>query len=104
MESTDLTVQILIDIRDQLAVTNQRLDTTNERLDAMSSSLGKRIDDLGHHLGKRIDQTNRQLITTETRLATEISALRGALVDDPSVLERLGRCERDIEELRQRLG
>ena len=101
MESTDLTVQILIDIRDQLTVTNQRLDTTNERIDAMSRHLGKRIDDLG----KRIDQTNRQLITTETRLATEISALRGALVvDDPSVLDRLGRCERDIEELRQRLG
>jgi predicted nucleic acid-binding Zn-ribbon protein len=104
MESTDLTVQILIEIRDQIAQTNHRLDTTNQRLDESRDYLGRRIDDLG----RRIDQTNRQLVVTETRLATEISALRGTLHEDQpgprGLRERVERCERHIDELRQRIG
>ncbi|HEY5939098.1 MAG TPA: hypothetical protein VIU61_30810 [Kofleriaceae bacterium] len=92
MESTDLTLQVLIEIREQIRATNTKVDTgfaaMNDRLEGV---------------GRRIDQTNRQLLVTEARLATEISALRGTQHDSLIELrERVVRCERDIEELRQR--
>jgi len=105
MESTDLTVQILIDIREQAK--QQQAELKHELKQGLQD-LGQRIDQTNRQLGevnRRIDQTNRQLVTTETRLAIEISGLRGAQHEDgPALRERVERCERDIEELRQRFG
>jgi hypothetical protein len=92
METTDITLQVLIEIREQIANINTSF-----------ALLTKRVDSGFADLGRRIDQTNRQLLVTEARLATEIGALRGTHDDALIELrERVDRCERDIEELRQR--
>ena len=95
MESTDLTLQVLIDIREQIKETNTNVETG-------FAAMNKRLEIGFADLGRRIDQTNRQLLVTEARLATEISALRGTQHDSLSDLrDRVDRCERDIEELRR---
>jgi hypothetical protein len=104
MESTDLTVQILIDIRDEIKGTNAEVKQLKEETKQLKEETKKGFAEMG----RRIDQTNRQLLTTETRLATEISALRAGYDDGAAerreLRDRVTRCERDIEELRQRLG
>lgn len=78
-KTADLTLEILKQIRDNVAETNVRIDTLGDRLDA-------RIDHLGDRLDARIDKldgTVRQLADRQTeselRLATEIVALSHAV-------------------------
>lgn len=92
MDSTnDLSLQVLIEIRNDMRGLREAQEQTTRELAQTRQDLGRRID-----------QTNRQLVTTEIRLATEISALRAAIADErrPDLEERLSQCERDIEELR----
>jgi predicted nucleic acid-binding Zn-ribbon protein len=105
MDSTnDLTVQILIEMRDELRKTNARLDKLSEDLERSLKEVRDEQARTRQDLGRRIDQTNLQLKTTEARIATEISALRAVVTerDDRSLEERVSQCERDIVELRTR--
>jgi hypothetical protein len=43
MAGGDVTIEILKDIRTEIRSTNQRLDTTNHRLDAVESTLTHRL-------------------------------------------------------------
>ena len=43
MAESDITVEILKDIRQEIRTTNQRLGTTNDRLDAVESTLNVRL-------------------------------------------------------------
>ena len=65
---TNLALRVLEQIRDGVAVTNQRLDQTNQRLDETN---------------QRLDDTRKELLArqteTEIRLATEIVAVVGAV-------------------------
>ncbi len=70
-DSANLTIEILKQIRDGVAVTNQRLDRTNERLDGVS----ERLDGVS----ERLDRTEKRQTETETRLATELVAVVGAV-------------------------
>ncbi len=54
---TDITVEILKDIRDGVRQTNTRLDQTNARLDQMGEELNARLD----QTNSRLDQTNSRL-------------------------------------------
>jgi hypothetical protein len=86
--NSDITLQVLIDMRSELRGLREEQKTTNDRLDQLS---------------RRVDQTNRQLQITEIRLATEISALRAVVAEvapEPSLEQRVDRCERAIAELR----
>lgn len=86
--NSDITLQVLIDMRSELRGIREEQKATNDRLD---------------HLSRRVDQTNRQLQITEARLASEISALRAVVAEstpEPSLEDRLDRCERAIAELR----
>ncbi|MBI4816506.1 MAG: hypothetical protein HY791_09610 [Deltaproteobacteria bacterium] len=93
MEPTDLTMEILRQIRAEIRatsdelraevrVTNQRLDQTNERLDAMREELSRRI------------------VESEIRTATAITTLAGTVQEMTSFLRktteltpRVERCE-----------
>lgn len=97
MESSDITVQILIEIRDELRATNARVDGIVVEM----QELRKELAQTRHDLSRRIDQTNRQLVSTETRLVTEISALRATVDVDRDLNNRLERVERDVAELRR---
>jgi hypothetical protein len=62
----DLTTQILIDIRDAVRATNERLDQTNERLDLSNERLGR---------------LERRQTDAEVRISTELVTLTGVLRD-----------------------
>ena len=104
MEPTDITIEILKDIRDgvrqvsehlggRIDATNERIDKTNDRLDAMREELSRRI------------------VESEIRTSTAITTLAGTVQDMTEVLRashdlrpRVERCEKDIAELRRRVG
>lgn len=69
---TDLTVQILKDIRADIAKIDAKLEghieTTSQRFDQVDAAIAAH--------GRRIDQTNRYMLSMEARFSTEISALR----------------------------
>jgi hypothetical protein len=103
LEPTDLTVEILKDIRTELRqvrtdlsaridVTNSRIDETNLRLNAMREELSNRI------------------VESEVRTATAIADLAGTVREMTQVLRqahdlrpRVERCESDIAELKRQI-
>ena len=91
MEPTDLTIEILKDIRAGVEKTNERVDALREDTNA------------------RLDLLSRRIVESEVRTSTAIVDLAGTVRDMTTVLRtqsdlcpRVERCERDIEELRQR--
>jgi predicted nucleic acid-binding Zn-ribbon protein len=92
MKKTDLTVEILKDIREELRGTNERLEKLGDRLDA-------RIDETN----QRLDETNRRLVASEIRTATAITGdvheLTTFLRAQNDLRPRMDRCERDIAHL-----
>jgi len=100
LEPTDITIEILKDIRDEVKQTNARLDQTNNRLDSMHEGLSHRIDELSH-----------RIVASEVRTATAISDLSFTMREMTDVLRaqhdvrpRLDRCEHDITALKLHLG
>lgn len=86
MEPTDVTIEILKDIRDEVRQT--------------------RTD-----LSERIDGLSRRVVESEIRTATAITDLAGAVNQMTGVLRashdlrpRVERCEQDIAELKKRVG
>ena len=53
MASTDVTVEILKEIRDGIRETNGRLDLTNTRLDGLESPVNQRLSAVEHPAGSR---------------------------------------------------
>ena len=91
MEPTDLTIEILKDIRAGVEKTNERVDALREDTNA------------------RLDLLSRRIVESEVRTSTAIVDFAGTVRDMTTVLRtqsdlrpRVERCERDIEELRQR--
>ena len=96
MEPTDITIEILKDIRSEIRETrqdlSQRIDQTNERVDTMREELSRRI------------------VESEIRTSTAITDLAGTVHELTDVLRasndlrpRVERCELDIVELKRRL-
>lgn len=71
----DLTVEILREIRDEIRSTRvdlgSRIDATNQRLDATNQGLDA--------TNERLDRLERQQISAEIHLATELVAVAGAI-------------------------
>ena len=89
MDPTDLTIEILKDIRNAARATNDRLDLTNERLDRLE----------------------RRHTETEVRLTTELVAVAGAvrevrdlLREDRGLRDRVDDHERRLSAVEQRAG
>lgn len=98
----DLTVEILREIRDEIRSTNTRLDTTNTRLDTTNARLEATAD----RLDARLERLERQHVSAELHIATELVAvaavmgeirdgltrdrdLRGAVADHEARIRRL---------------
>jgi hypothetical protein len=78
MEPTDLTIEILKGIRDEVRATNEGLRATNEGLRATNEGLratNERLDGLT----EEVRGLARRQTETEIRLATEIVAVAGAI-------------------------
>jgi hypothetical protein len=114
MEPTDLTIEILKDIRDGTRRTNEQLDEL--RAEVRSGFKGSR--DEAHRTNERLDQTNERLddmrdrqTATEVRLATELVGVAGAvrevrdlLREDRALRVRVDDHERRISEMERRTG
>lgn len=97
---SDLTTQILIEIREAIRDTNAslsgRIDQTNERLDQSIERLG---------------QLERRQVATEVRLATELAEvssvirqLNDSLIEDRRFSARIADHEARIARLEQQQG
>lgn len=102
MEPTDITVEILKNIRDEIRETRTELRETR-------TELSTRIDETRAELSARIDETNarvdalgRRQVDTEVRLATELTAVAAAVreVRDELRIDRALRRRVDDHEAR----
>jgi chromosome segregation ATPase len=110
MEPTDLTIEILEDIRAEIRETrldlSQRLDATNGRLDQTNG----RLDQTNERLDTMREELSRRIVESEIRTSTAITELAGSVHDMTVVLRashdlrpRVERCEHDIADLGRRL-
>jgi hypothetical protein len=87
------------DNQTQLVDQSRRIDATNQRIDETNKRVDQRHSDLLRH----IDETNQQIAETNRSIARlyEVIVRRD---EHQLVLERVGRLERGLEELRARVG
>jgi chromosome segregation ATPase len=112
---TDLAVEILKQIRDEVKQTNERLDATRTelsgRLDATRTDLSSRLDATRTELSGRLERLERRQTETEVRLATELVAvatavrdLRDVLLEDRKLRETVASHETRIAALERHTG
>lgn len=99
MDTSDLTIEILKDIRDQAAQTNLRLDTTNLRLNETNG----KINAMREELSRRIVESEIRTSTAITELAGTMREMTGVLRTQNDLRPRVDKCERDIAEVRRKL-
>lgn len=121
MASDDLTTQILIQIRDEIRGTNQRVDRMEQslaqRIDILGdrvSSLTTRIDQVGERsvmLSYRLDALGDRQREDAVRLTTEmhevttlLKTVIDRLISRQELDDRVANCEREIVEIKARLG
>ena len=88
MEPTDLTIQVLLEIRDEVKQTNVRLDETNLRLDETYV----RLSQMGH----RQTETEIRLVTEIVAVAAAVREVRDELREDRILRARVDDHERRI--------
>ena len=100
MEPTDITIEILRGIRDEVKQTNTRIDLLHDEVKETNTRIDSMRDELSH-----------RIVASEVRTATAIADLAYATREMTDVLRsqhdlrpRLDRCERDITELKQQIG
>jgi predicted nucleic acid-binding Zn-ribbon protein len=103
MDPSDLTIEILKDIRGEVRQTNARLDQTNARLDQTNA----RLELTNERVESGFADVSRRIVESEIRTSTAIADLAGTVREMTSVLRmqhdlrpRVERCERDIVLLR----
>jgi chromosome segregation ATPase len=105
--SEDLTLEILIEIRDEIRSTNQHVDTTNSRLDQTNLKLEQLGTDLRGEIAVTRSEFRDGLDARELRNATRIAEQTAAtrdlytlLTDRLDLRDRVTRCESDIDEIK----
>jgi chromosome segregation ATPase len=105
---TDLTTQILVEIRDELRSLNGRVDQTNGRIDQTNDRLDQTNDRLDQTI-HRLDRLERRQVEAEVRISTEIVAVHGAIRELTDVMrvgnaigQRVDDHERRLTSLEQK--
>lgn len=114
MEPTDITIELLREIRDEIRTTNGRIDGVRDEIRATKDALRATNDELRamkDETNARFDTFARRQTETEIRLATEIIAVAGAvrevrdvLRDDLALRARVDDHERRIRAMEHRGG
>jgi two-component system CheB/CheR fusion protein len=117
VEPSDITVEILKSIRDEIRKTNERLDGTNERLESTNQRLdgtNERLESTNQRLdgtNERLDRLERRQTEAEVRVASELTAvahavrdLRDILLDRLDLRDEVKALERRLAELERRVG
>jgi hypothetical protein len=102
MEPTDLTLEVLNGIRQELRETR---DALGSRLDGTNAELR----DTREALGSRLEDVSRRVVESEVRTSTAIADLAGTVREMTVVLRaandlrpRVERCEHDIADIKRR--
>jgi hypothetical protein len=102
-KTSDITVEILKQIRDGVHATNVRLDGVTERLDGVT----ERLDGVT----ERLERVEKRQTETEIRLATELVAvasavgsLRDAILEDRQLRGQVADHESRLRHLERRTG
>ena len=107
MAPDDLTVRVLVEIRDGLhEVRGELREGLHEVRDEIRQT-NQRLD----KVEVRLDQQGQRVVESELRTATAITELHGTMRDIHGVLknqldlrDRVERCEREIDELKKRVS
>lgn len=90
---------------------DERLDTTNERLDHTTLRLEARLDQTNERLDVMREELSRRIVESEIRTSTAITELAGTVRELTVTLRaqnelrpRVEQCEKDIAELRRAVG
>lgn len=100
MEPTNLTIEILKDIRDEARRMGDRIDQTNDRLDQTN----ERLETMREELSRRIVESEIRTSTAITDLAGTVRELTSYLKQANDLRPRLEQCEVDIIGIKRRLG
>lgn len=106
MEPTDLTLEVLKQIRDDGRRNGERINETNARINETNARLNEtnaRLDQLRDELGRRIVESELRTATAIGELAGTVRDLVSTLKEDRDLRGRVERCEKDIAALKQRL-
>jgi hypothetical protein len=106
-KTTDITVTILREIRDEVRKTNERVDVLTERVDVLTGrvdAVGDRFDTVAGDLGRRIVESEIRTATALTELAGTVREMTGLLRAQGDLRPRVERCEQDIADIRRSLS
>jgi hypothetical protein len=95
MADSDITVQILKDIRDEIRGTNGRVDTTNSRLDTMNS----RLDTMEYALSQRLGAVELTLLDLAEQQRFVVRYTKAISERDTRIEPRLTALESRVEKL-----
>ena len=94
---TDRRLVVLKQIRDAVTQTNQRIDQTREELSHRLDQTNQRLDQTREELSRRHTETEMRLATELTAVVGAVHSLRDAIVADRDL-------RRTVEDHEQRLG
>ena len=95
MAGSDITIEILKDIRDEIRGTNARVDTTNSRLDVTNT----RLDTLEHALSHRLEAVETTLLDLAEQQRFVVRYTKAISERDTRLEPRLSALESRIEKL-----
>jgi predicted nucleic acid-binding Zn-ribbon protein len=108
MEPTDLTLEVLKGIRQELHDTR---DALRQELHDTRDALGTRLDTVAEEVHGMREELSRRIVESEIRTSTAITDLAGTVREMTSVLRaandlrpRVERCEHDIADIKRRVG
>jgi chromosome segregation ATPase len=114
MQPTDLTIEILKGIRDEVRTTNTRIEALRTDTNARFGEINARFDEANGRLdgtNQGLDRLERRQTETEARLATEIVAVvsavhevRDLLREDRALRDKVDDHERRIAAIETRAG
>jgi chromosome segregation ATPase len=113
--SDEVTVQILVEIRDEIRSTNQQVNELRSEvrtgLGAVRSELQAGLGAVRSELQTGLAAVRSELLDSEVRMASRVNEQTAATRDLYDMLrgqfdlrDRVERCERDIDELKTRVG
>src|SRR5580704_14295986 len=97
MEPTDLTIEILKEIRDEVKSVRDEVKVTNGRIDLLHGELHEGLGTLT----RRVVESEIRTSTAITELAGTVREMTGVLRSQADLRPRVERCERDIAELKK---
>ena len=107
MPVSDLTIELLKQIRDAAQLTNERLDQTNARLDQTRTELSAKIDQTRIEFLEKLDQNRVELAEkidgTNARVGRLEYFVSEIVQHTGAIAERGGRLADDVAELRRRV-